>query len=128
MSRRPEFSWRHRLIALGFGLGSLEHMVGLVGLLVGWQMYSNYPWWRHAAFAGVDASIAWLALRRPQRLLVPLLAMLGEQLATNGTEAFHTWQSAHRVEWPIIVTLPLIACAVVAVYPGYPIRLVRRAA
>jgi hypothetical protein len=125
MTQHPELSWRNRLIAVAVGVGSMEHAVGLVGLLFGWQMYANYPLWRHAAFASVDASIAWLAVRQPRRLFLPLLALLAEQIATNGTEAWQSWHSSHRVEWMIVLTLPLIACAVVATYPGYRTRLVR---
>jgi hypothetical protein len=113
----PRLPWRYRIIAIAFGLGSLEHTIGLVGLWFGWHMYANYPGWRHAAFASVDASIAWLAMRRPDRLFVPLLALLGEQVATNGIETWQVWLAERRVQWLVVATLPLFAAAVFATRP-----------
>jgi hypothetical protein len=81
-------TWRTRLVALVWGIGSIEHAVGLVGLSFGWQ----------------------------------LLAFLGEQVATNGVEAWQAWAASHRVEWPIVLTLPFIAVAVVAVHPAFHAR------
>jgi hypothetical protein len=117
--RSRRLPWCHRLIAVAFGLGSLEHVVGLVGLGVGWPMYSHYPWWRHAAFATVDGAIAWLAVRQPRRLFLPLAAFLVEQLATNGVETWQTWSVNHQLQWSVLVTLPLIAVAVVCVWPSF---------
>jgi hypothetical protein len=90
-------------------------------------MYADYPWWRHAAFGIVDASIASLAVRRPARLFFPLLAFFVEQVATNGIDAREEWLLHHRVQWLVLVTLPLILAAVIAVAPSsLPLRGVHR--
>ena len=103
--------WIFRLVSIGFTLGAIEHAVGLVGMAFGWHMYANYPWWRHAAFTCVDGGIAWLAIRRPARVVIPLGAMLIEQIATNGVYAYDALTREHRIEWPVWIVLPLIAMA-----------------
>jgi hypothetical protein len=108
-----------RLIGLGFGFGALEHAVGLVGLWLGWEMYAGYPWWRHAAFTAVDASIAWVAFRRPDRLFVPLLAFLVEQIATNGVDAWQDWRLFHRIGWLDVAVQLLILAAVIVAGPRF---------
>ena len=125
--RSPRLSRRHRLIAVAFGLGSVEHVAGLAGLAFGWQMYPHYPWWRHAAFAAVDAAIAWLAVRRPHRLFLPLAAFLIEQLATNGVETWQVWSVEHQVQWNVLVILTLIAVATVWTRPSFNSNSVRPA-
>ena len=107
---------RNRLIvvvAIGFALGSLEHLVGLVLLAFGVEMYADYPAWRHAAFSVVDALIATLAVRRPDRLFIPLAAFFVEQAAVNGTMAWRHWSAHREIVWPVVVVLPLLLGATV---------------
>ena len=102
------------IIAAGFALGSLEHAVGLVLLAFHIEMYAAYPAWRHAAFAMVDASIAYLAIRHSDRLFIPLFAFLIEQIATNGVAAYQDWEATHHASWVVVVMHLLIACATAA--------------
>ena len=102
-----------RIVAILFALGSLEHAVGFVLLLFGVEMYTNYPAWRHAAFTCVDALIAYLGFRRPDRLFLPLLAFLIEQCAVNGTFAWRRWRTTGEILWIVPVMVLLIAAATV---------------
>jgi hypothetical protein len=99
------------LVAIGFALGSLEHAIGFVLLLFGVEMYAGYPAWRHAAFTVVDALIAFLAITRPHRLLIPLLAFLIEQILINGAYAWRTWRTTGEILWVVPVMIALIAAA-----------------
>jgi hypothetical protein len=101
------------VVALGFALGSLEHLVGLVLLAFGVEMYADYPAWRHAAFSVVDALIATLAVRRPDRLFIPLAAFFVEQVAVNGAMAWRHWTAHREIVWPVLVMLALILAATV---------------
>jgi hypothetical protein len=76
----------------------------------------GYPAWRHAAFAAVDASIAYLAIRHPDRLFVPLFAFLVEQIATNGVEAYRDWTAARHVPWLAVIMHVFIFCAAAAAW------------
>jgi hypothetical protein len=86
----------------------------LVLMLTQVYVVQDYPWWRHAAFIAVDALIAYLALTRPDRLFLPLLAFLVEQILTNGVRAWLEWQATHHVLWSVVVMHVLIVAAVVS--------------
>lgn len=102
------------IVAVGFTLGCLAHAIGLVLLLFGVEWYgAGYPAWRHAAFTCVDALVAYLAFRRPERLFVPLAAFLIEQIAVNGTFAWRTWRATGEIVWAIPAMLVLISAATV---------------
>ena len=101
------------VVAIGFAVGSLEHLVGLVLLAFGIEMYSDYPAWRHAAFSVADALIAALAMRRPDRVFIPLVAFSVEQVVVNGTMAWRHWTAHREIVWPVVVMLPLILAATV---------------
>jgi hypothetical protein len=102
-----------RVVAIGFAIGSVEHLVGLVLLGFHVEMYANYPGWRHAAFAGADAAIAFIGFSRPHRLFFPALMFLIEQIAINGTYAWRTWRVSGRILWSIPVMIVLIGAAAV---------------
>jgi hypothetical protein len=110
----PSGVWTARLIAIGYTLGSLEHATGLVLLAFGIEMYSHYPAWRHAAFVGIDAFIAWVAVRRPDWLFFFLLAFLIEQIITNGRLALREWTDHRHVLWMVVAMHILIFLATVA--------------
>jgi hypothetical protein len=46
----------------------------------------GYPHWRHAVFALIDASIVWLAVRRPEWLVFALVAFLTDQIWEHGVQ------------------------------------------
>ena len=76
-----------RLTALGFAAGSLAHATGGVLLLVGitlWPYAADYPVWRHAAFAAVDALIAWISVRHQRWRVFPLAAFWAQQAWAHG--------------------------------------------
>jgi len=103
-----------RVIAVCFALGCLLHAIGFALMLFGVELYgAGYPAWRHAAFVLADALIAYLAFRRPERLFVPLLAFLIEQVAVNGTFAWRAWRTTGAVAWGVPVTILLISAAMV---------------
>lgn len=110
----PKSLWASRLIAIGYTLGSLEHATGLALLVFGIEMYSHYPAWRHAAFTGVDALIAWVAMRHPDRLFFFLLAFLIEQIITNGRLALREWSNHRHILWVVVIMHTLIFLATVA--------------
>ena len=73
--------------ALGFALGSLAHATAWLLLFFRIELYGpGYPHWRHAVFALIDASISWLALRRPEWLVFGLVAFLADQIWEHGVE------------------------------------------
>ena len=100
-----------RVVAIGFAMGSVEHLIGLVlhGLHI--EVVAHYPAWRHAAFALVDAGIAFVGFTRPRRLFVPVLAFLIEQILINGTEAWRTWRTSGEILWLVPVMIVLIGLA-----------------
>jgi hypothetical protein len=78
-------SLARRLTAIGFALGSAAHTTGWVLLWWGIAWYGpGYPASRHVAMACFDASIAWIAIRRPAWLVFALAAFLAEQVWANG--------------------------------------------
>lgn len=110
-------TWRliSGLIAVGYALGSLTHAAGLFLLLFHIEMYGEgYPAWRHAAFTVVDASIAWIAARHPDRLFLPLLAFFIEQSATHGLQAWREWTSMGQIPWMTGAMLALFLAATIA--------------
>jgi hypothetical protein len=73
------------LIAVGFACGSAAHAISGLLLFGGIALYGpQYPAWRHAAMALVDAAMVWLAIRRTSWLVFGLLGFLIEQLLVNG--------------------------------------------
>jgi len=44
----------------------------------------DYPAWRHPVMVSADAAIAWIALRRPQWLILALTTWVIEQTMVNG--------------------------------------------
>jgi len=100
-----------RIVAIGFALGSLEHLVRLVLHGFGIELVAGYPAWRDAAFTVVDASIACIGFTRPHRLFIPLLAFLIEQVAVNGTYAWRTWRGSGEILWMIPAMIVLIGAA-----------------
>jgi hypothetical protein len=101
------------IVAIGFALGSVEHLIGLVLLGFHIEMYAHYPAWRHAAFTAVDAGIAFLAFTRPRRLFVPLLAFLVEQILINGSHAWRTWRTSGDMLWTIPIMIALVGAATI---------------
>ena len=74
-----------RLIALGLAVGSAIHFMAFVLIGFGVYLYGPaYPTWRHPVMATADAVIAGIASRRPQWLVVALLAWVIEQTLRNG--------------------------------------------
>jgi hypothetical protein len=107
--------WISGLVAVGYALGSLVHATGWFLLLFHIELYgAGYPAWRHAAFTVADASIAWIAVRRPDWLFFPLLAFFLEQGATHGIQAWHQWTSKGQIPWGTGVMLLLFLSATVA--------------
>jgi hypothetical protein len=100
-----------RIVGIGFAAGSLEHLIGLVLLGFQIEMFTSYPAWRHAAFAFVDAGIAYLAFTRPRRVFIPLLAMLIEQIVVNGSSAWRTWCTSGEILWSIPLMIALMFAA-----------------
>ena len=102
-----------RLVAIGFALGSVEHLIRLVLHVFHIEVVAGYPAWRDAAFALVDASIACLGFTRPHRLFVPVLAFLIEQIVVNGSAAWRTWRVSGEILWMIPVMIVLIGTGAV---------------
>jgi len=73
------------LTAIGFAAGGALHAVAF--LLIGLRIYlygPDYPAWRHPVMVSADAAIAWIALRRPQWLILALTTWVIEQTMVNG--------------------------------------------
>jgi len=59
--------------AIGFAAGSALHAVAFLLIGLGIYLYGlDYPAWRHPVMASADAAIAWIAVRRPQWLILAL--------------------------------------------------------
>ena len=77
------------VIALAFAAGAAVHATGFALMWVGVDLYGpDYPAWRHAVMALVDASIAWVARRHQGWLFVVLPAWATEQALVNGFGIF----------------------------------------
>lgn len=77
----------------------------------------DYSAWRDPAFALIDATIAWVALRRPRWLFFCLLAFLVEQAVSNGPDAWRSWlsgQTGQSFEWGLVVVDGLVFLALIA--------------
>lgn len=103
------------LTAVGFALGGLGHAVGF-GLAAFGVITSppDYPPWRHAVMASVDATIVAVVVRRRAILVFALILFLAEQVATNGRFALDAWLQSGVVHRQVIVMLILEAAAVSA--------------
>jgi hypothetical protein len=112
------YKFANRATAVGFALGCVEHATLFVFQWRGIWSLSNYPLWRHAAHAAVDGSIAYVGFRRPDRLFIPLLAFLVEQVLINGVPAIPVWRNTHDVPWVVVVEIALLSCALVAATSG----------
>ena len=74
-----------RVIAIAFAAGAAVHATAFALMWLGIELYGpDYPGWRHAVMALVDASIAWAALRHQRWLYVVLPAWAAEQTLVNG--------------------------------------------
>ena len=74
-----------RVTAIGFAAGSALHAVAFLLIGLGIYLYGlDYPAWRHPVMASADAAIAWIAVRRPQWLILALATWVIEQTMVNG--------------------------------------------
>ena len=90
-----------RVIATAFAAGAAVHATGFALMWLGIELYGrDYPAWRHAVMALVNASIAWVALRHQRWLFVALPAWAAEQALVNGFGLF-----------PVIALVGLVALA-----------------
>jgi hypothetical protein len=98
-------------VAVGFAVGSVEHLARLLLHGFGVEVVANYPAWRDAAFSLVDGVIAFIGFTDRRRLFVPVLAFLVEQIVINGSEAWRTWRASGEILWLVPVTIVVIGVA-----------------
>jgi hypothetical protein len=109
---------RLRLIATGFVAGALVHTAWLLATVLHREVLPGYPAWRHALFAAVDFTIACVAVCYPRLLVLPLVAVPGQQLSTHGVQAWHAWADQHELRAYDLAVLGflIVAVAVSAAY------------
>lgn len=108
-------AWAPRLTAVGYTLGSLAHATRFALVFAGIRLApSTYPAWRDPAFALFDATIAWVAFRRPRWLFFFLLAFLAEQVVYHGPWVWRHWRSGEGLPWDLLVVDGLVFIALVA--------------
>jgi hypothetical protein len=89
------------MVAIGFALGALAHFTSWVLLWWGIEVYGHgYHGWRHPTFTVVDAFIAWVAVRFPAWLALPLALFAAEQ----------TWDHGFGPE-PVVVAIAALLSA-----------------
>ena len=103
-TKRALQEWAPRLTAVGFTLGSLEHATRFALVFAGIHLApADYPPWRDPVFALVDATIVWVALRRPRWLFFFLLAFLVEQVGSHGRWVWQRWVDGQGLPWVLLV-------------------------
>ena len=108
-------SWAPRLTAIGFALGSVEHAARFALVFVGIHLApTDYPAWRDPVFALFDATVAWVAWRRPRWLFFFLLAFLIEQTISHGPDIWRQWTDGQGLPWILLVVDGLVVIALIA--------------
>jgi hypothetical protein len=78
-----------RIIGTAFAVGATLHTIAFALMGLGVDLYGpDYPAWRHVVMALVDASVAWVALRRHGWLFLALPIWAAEQALVNGLGFF----------------------------------------
>jgi len=101
------------MVGIAFACGGLVHATGFVLHEFGVEQYRNYPAWRHPIMAAVDATIVWIAFRRPRWLPAALAAFLLEQTAVNGIPAIVWWRNTGEILWVVPLEIAFIFLALV---------------
>jgi hypothetical protein len=112
---RHSTAWGPRLTAVGYALGSLEHAGRFALVFVGVRLAPPwYPGWRDPAFALFDATVVWVALRRPRWLFFFLLAFLAEQAVSHGPWVWRGWMNGEGLPWTLLAVDGFVLIALVA--------------
>jgi hypothetical protein len=102
---------RRTVVGIAFACGGLVHAAGFVLHKFGVELYRNYPAWRHPIMVVVDATIAWIAIRRPRWLFAALAGFLLEQIAVNGIPAIVRWRTTGEGPWFVAIYYGAIVLA-----------------
>jgi len=71
---------------------------------------------RHFVFAGIDATLSLLLLRRPRWLIVPVSILAVQAFWSHGRGIWIAWQNARQVDWisaAVLVYLPFLLYAAI---------------
>ena len=97
-----------RLAAAGAVVAAGIHATALAVPAFGAVTYSpTYPAWRHVVFIGIDATAAWMFLRRPIWFVWAFAVLTAQVLYSHGGSAWASWQRDGGMAW--IDGLALIA-------------------
>lgn len=112
MRMRLDSARQFQVCATVFLIAALYHLAAAAAPWLGIRGTQ----WRHVLFVGIDATFAWLLLRRPWWLALPFALLTVHSLRSHGQGAWDQWQMARRVDWisiGVVVALPLILALLV---------------
>ena len=109
-----------RLAAAGGVVAAGIHATALAVPAFGTSTYSpTYPAWRHVLFVVIDATAAWLFLRRPLWFVWAFGVLTVQVLYSHGGSAWASWDHDGRVAWIdalALVAIPLALALLVVDY------------
>ena len=89
-----------RVLAVSAGLAAVFHAAAMASPAIARLEYEpTYPQWRHVAFIAIDASCAWLFLRRPAWFVWAYAVLTIQVLNGHGRGAWTIWATEGRVDW-----------------------------
>jgi len=101
-----------RLAAAGGVVAAGIHAAALAVPAFGRAAYSpTYQAWRHVVFVMIDATVAWLFLRRPRWFVWAYGVLTLQVLCSHGGSAWASWDHHGRVPWIDILALVAIPIA-----------------
>jgi hypothetical protein len=65
----------------------------------------GYPLWRHGVFVAVNATFAWLLLRRPIWLVGPFALLTVQIIQGHGVSAWRSWRDNGHIDWISVLTV-----------------------
>ena len=87
------------------------HVTALAVPAFGTAAYSpTYPAWRHVVFVVIDATAAWLFLRRPLWFVWAFGVLTLQVLYSHGGSAWANWERNARIAWidaAALIAIPL---------------------
>jgi len=101
-----------QVAALAFGASATFHATAVASPSIARLEYAaTYPAWRHVVWIGIDASLAFLLLRRPRWLVWVFGLLTAQVLNSHGRGAWQMWSNGHGLDWisvAVVVAVPTI--------------------
>ena len=108
-----------RIAAAGAVAAVAIHLTALIIPAFAAAVYPGYPAWRHGVFVAIDATVAWLFVRRPAWFVWAFAVLTVQVLYSHGGSALASWQASGRVAWIDALALAAVPLGLVLLVADY---------